>query len=263
MCRFLAFWGKKARRLDYFLIDAPNSLNHQSAGDSSGRPNPDGWGIAYFSDHRPDIIKMSNPAYEDPQFRFIGRQISARILFGHVRRKSYGDVCYENTHPFVKKGWLFMHNGNIPDLEQVVQILQEEVVLPEEYRPKGQTDSEFLFSYVLYLFEIKRAHSVEQKFQILKDIILRIESITPREKFDQLALNFVLANTENLFAYRRNRPLYYRIWGDGILLASEPVDRSPHWQSVEDGSFIVGSKPGEIQVLTRREVQQVNDREWA
>ena len=263
MCRFLAFWGKEARRLDYFLIDAPNSLNHQSAGDSSGRPNPHGWGIAYFSDQQPDIIKMSNPAYEDPQFRFIGRKISARILFGHVRRKSYGDVCYENTHPFVKKGWLFMHNGNIPDLDRVIEKLQRYVTLPREYHPEGQTDSEFLFSYVLYLFEMKKARGVEQKFTILKDIIFRIERMTPREKFPELALNFVLANTDHLFAYRRNRPLHYRLWGGGILLASEPVDCSSHWREVQDGSFIVGNTPGEVRVIADPDPQRVNHREWA
>jgi len=246
MCRLLVYWGSKPKDLRYFLVDAPNSLIKQSYTDDTGKPNPDGWGMAYYIDNELDIVKMPNPAFEDTHFRFLSRHVQANVFFVHVRRKSYGVVRYENTHPFQKDEWVFMHNGNVPRLDGVKEFLESHTPLDKSFQPQGETDSEYIFMQILNRFNLHQARDVEARFTIVRDLMFDIESIIPREETVKLALNIFLTNGEHFFAYRRNRTLMYTQFPDGWLFATEATDKQHSWHNIGEGTFIIGKQPGDI-----------------
>ena len=247
MCRLLVYWGEQPKDLSYFLVNAPNSLIKQSYADDTGRPNPDGWGMAYYIDGELDIVKMPNPAYDDTHFRFLARHVNANVLFAHVRRKSYGVVRYENTHPFKKDEWVFMHNGNVPRLAEIKAYFDKQTPLEAEFQPAGETDSEYIFMQLLNRFQRLGVQTAEERFQVVREFLLEIEGLTPREEQHQLALNIFLTNGEQFFAYRRNRTLMYTRFTKGWLLATEATDKKFNWQGIKDGIFLVGPRPGELQ----------------
>ncbi len=246
MCRLLVYWGSEPKNLSYFLVDAPNSLVKQSYADDTGKPNPDGWGMAYYINGELDIVKMPNPAFEDTHFRFLSRHVNANVFFAHVRRKSYGVVRYENTHPFKKDNWVFMHNGNIPQLDRVKEFLEAEVPLKEDFQPVGETDSEYIFMQILNRFHQEDARSVDERFHIIRELMFQIESVVPREEMTKLALNIFLTNGNHFFAYRRNRALMFTRFLDGWLLASEATDKKNQWEDIGEGIFIIGEQPGKL-----------------
>ncbi len=261
MCRLLVYWGEQPKDLSYFLVDAPNSLVKQSYADDTGRPNPDGWGMAYYINGELDIVKMPNPAFEDTHFRFLARHVNANVLFAHVRRKSYGVVRYENTHPFKKLDWVFMHNGNVPRLDQVKAYFDERTPLGNDFQPVGETDSEYIFMQLLNRFQQFQAQTVEERFDIVKEFLLEIEAITPREEQHHLALNIFLTNGQQFFAYRRNRTLMYTRFTEGWLLATEATDKKYKWRGVKEGTFLVGGEPGDLQFRPARQRQRSSVRQ--
>ena len=147
MCRFVVYWGEKPKNLSDWLLTKENSLLKQSENDISNRPNPDGWGIAYKNGNNINLIKNSQPAYSDHNFMGKAKNINSELLFAHVRRKSHGSVCIENSHPFVDGEWIFMHNGNIPNYNDYKIKIMKKLPKGHKISTDGTTDSEFLFKY--------------------------------------------------------------------------------------------------------------------
>jgi len=248
MCRFLAFWGTNPVPLAHLLIESENCLLKQSKKDESRRPNPDGWGFAYRDGSSLKLIKRAMPAFKDEMFIKEARKIYSDLLFAHVRRKSYGEVRFENTHPFVHKNWIFMHNGNIPDLHsfktKLIKKLPKEIAI----ETKGTTDSEFLFKYFLKFFELNNNCDLYCVLNIIYNIIRQLVQMVKPEDQHLLALNFVLTNSEYIIGFRRNRTLYYYQTNKNTIIASEKVTNQPGWNEVPENHFIVCIRPGEVKL---------------
>ena len=117
MCRLFGMSGGPRRvRATFWLLEAPDSLAHQS------RKEPDGTGLGYYSeDGQPVVDKQPLAAYEDQQFACEAREAESHTFVAHVRYASTGGLTPENTHPFEHSRLLFAHNGvieGLPELEQ-------------------------------------------------------------------------------------------------------------------------------------------------
>ncbi len=249
MCRFIVFWGEKPIKLSYWISEAENSLLKQSERDISQRPNPDGWGFAYQNNGKTQVIKNTDPAYLDSSFRPAADRLYGEMLFAHIRRRSQGPVLMENTHPFVHENWMFMHNGNIPNIEKYKNAMSTRLPSHEAIKTHGTTDSEFLFRYFLHWFRSSKRCDVYCVLNIVSNIIRQLVELTDPEDQKQLALNFMLTNGEFLLGFRRNRTLYYTQVDTGMVISSEPVDKTFHWNEIPENHFVISNAPGDIQLM--------------
>jgi len=185
----------------------------------------DGWGIAYLDDENRWIASRSKKAcYKDPiidEFRDI--KTSMAIL--HARKATGGDVALKNTHPFHfqknLEDYFFCHNGSIGDT----------LNYDMNYIPKGQTDSERLFSCIISTIEKGK------EIEAIKKQLQSLENFT--------GANFIMATKNEAFAtvkYSKN-PEYYRMKlgrNSRLVVVSSEVlpNLSMKWSKLSNGNII-------------------------
>ena len=151
----------------------------------------DGWGIAFFEGMGCRLFLDPKPATRSPVAELVRKYpIHSLNVIAHIRKATQGDVCLQNTHPFMRelwgRYWIFAHNGTLKDFHPP---------LNGNYHPVGTTDSERAFCYLLEA--LRRLFPAGQP---------RVESLysTVREITDELAeygvFNYLLSNGECLFA---------------------------------------------------------------
>ncbi|KUN01214.1 class II glutamine amidotransferase [Streptomyces yokosukanensis] len=262
MCRLFGLISSPLRtRATFWLLDAPDSLTAQS------HREPDGTGLGYFdADGTAEVHKAPIAAYEDRAFAQEAREVESATFLAHIRYASTGGLDVRNTHPFEEDGRLFAHNGVIEGLDELDRHLGE-----DRSAVRGDTDSERFFALVT---RETAAHGGDVSAGIvtaarwvaahLPLYALNIILITPRELW---ALRY--PDTHELYALRRpagghqgarhldhtgrNGRLRVRSahLGDApsVVVASEPMDESPHWQLMEPGELLhVGP---ELEVTSR------------
>jgi glutamine amidotransferase len=127
------------------LID--QSLSSRSAETPT---NGDGFGVGWYSKwERPGLFHSIRPAWNDSNLRDLAANIESHLFMAHVRATSLATVQETNCHPFRYNNWLFVHNGEIFEVEK----FRRELILAVD--PKyfenilGSTDSELMFHLAL------------------------------------------------------------------------------------------------------------------
>jgi glutamine amidotransferase len=175
--------GRRPLPATFWLLEAPDSLAEQS------RRNPDGYGIATFTDNgTARIHKRSAVATEDEDFARRAREERLRAYVAHVRYASAGRRSLENTQPFEIDRRIFAQHGHIDELEALEARLGD-------YRGavRGDTDSERLFALISREIS-RRAGAVEA------GIAAAVEWVAA--ELPLFALNFVLATADDVWAFR-------------------------------------------------------------
>ena len=236
MCRHLAYVGPPVA-LRTLLFDAPHALVRQARTprfQRSGRDNPDGWGVAWGTDPR-DRYRSADPMWDDSSFA--GERESS-FVFAAARYASPGSVRDErNSAPFVAEGWAFSLNGFVSGFRDGFGDVLRALLTPKRRRAiEGDTDSEVVFALVL-----DRLDAGATPGEALGDVtrIVRAESTG--------ALNLLLSDGERIAATALDNSLSVRA-GNGMLVASEPLDDGDSWVEVDNGSLVendlVGPIPG-------------------
>lgn len=105
----------------------------------------DGWGIAFFEGKGVRLFLDPLPSTRSPIAELV-RNYPLRSLnvIAHIRKATQGVVSLENMHPFMRElwgqYWVFAHNGNLPQFRPELE---------GPYIPVGNTDSEFIFCWLL------------------------------------------------------------------------------------------------------------------
>ncbi|HEX5631933.1 MAG TPA: class II glutamine amidotransferase, partial [Gemmatimonadales bacterium] len=112
-------------------------------------PHADGWGLALYEGRAARVFLEPTAAAHSPLARYIRENpIKTLLAVAHVRKRTRGKVCLENTHPFVRVLWgrhlVFAHNGTVKNVRRF------EV---GRFQPVGSTDSEYAFCALLYRLE--------------------------------------------------------------------------------------------------------------
>lgn len=151
MCRWQAYSGN-AIRIEDLLFKAKHSLIDQSMASRSAETptNGDGFGLGWYGSREvPGLFRSIRPAWNDFNLRDLAAQIESPLFLAHVRATSLATVQETNCHPFRYKHWLFVHNGEIFEVEKFRQQLLARVA-PEHFTNiLGTTDSEVLFHLAL------------------------------------------------------------------------------------------------------------------
>ncbi len=126
MCRFIGVMSKSEFDVEEYI-----DILEDTARNGKRSPHGDGWGIWLKNGDFELLHKETVPIWE----RKIRDFPSAKILFVHARKRGdNGKIAIMNTHPFVKKNAVFMHNG---------------VINIEHSCSSGTTDSENMFLYII------------------------------------------------------------------------------------------------------------------
>jgi glutamine amidotransferase len=127
-----------------------------------------------------------------------------------VRKASVGRVSEENTHPFQRGRWLFMHNGTLPQWENNRSRLEELIAPALREKLRGETDSERCF--LLFLTRLMRRcepyqADVESAAAALAETISLLRA-TVETDGEPASTTFLATDGRLLLACRRGRTLY-------------------------------------------------------
>lgn len=142
MCRLLAIVSPT-------IITAQQALGDEQSEDFASLSDfhSDGWGATWMQpDGTLGSCSSIIEADKDPQFSHFMRSNASTEQLIHLRWASEGMATVpENSHPFLRDGFAFMHNGNIAAPELIDQMLDSTA----QSGVQGGTDSERFFAYIL------------------------------------------------------------------------------------------------------------------
>ncbi len=207
MCRLYGMAATHPTRVECELVDAQNSLFHQSRRDARGLENPHGWGMAWFRAGQTRCRRQVRPADESEAYRRIAARTEGTVVVAHVRRATVGRPRLENTHPFRHGDSFLAHNGHIEHFDRVRPALLEEMAPLQRKAIAGTTDSEHFFQLALSLLD---GDTPEAMRKALVEAIRCVRSHFPgREGEQSLALNTLFGHEGQLAGTRLHRSLWY------------------------------------------------------
>ncbi|MCC6898135.1 MAG: class II glutamine amidotransferase [Polyangiaceae bacterium] len=210
MCELFGFSGDRALDLSGWL--GPFRLRGGATGD-----NPDGWGVAWWDDPRPVLIKSPEPGHASAAFAELSSRLRAQLVIAHVRRARHPPVPgMLNTHPFAheccNREWVFAHNGLVPE------VIDWQPTGPL-CLPDGDTDSEHAFCQLLTAVAERYDESSSDGW--IRGLAELAERIAALGKF-----NFLLSEGRLLVAYGHDRLHYLEHddeAGKHVLVATEAL----------------------------------------
>lgn len=262
MCRLFGFRSVIPSMVHRSLIDADNALGVQS------EHHPDGWGVAYYIDSAPHVMKSASTALTDHLFQRVSGIVSSETVVAHVRKATQGDLSVLNAHPFQYGRWVFAHNGDIPEFKQVRKKLLDEVAPHLRRFVLGDTDSEVVF--FLFLSELQRHgplgnnHGIDEVIAALGATVKRVRSICDtKERGHTSLLTLLVTNGATLAATRGGKELFWSSYKtrcsdrdtcpslapecegptetgfvNHLILSSEPLGGENIWHELDDDQVI-------------------------
>ena len=231
--------------------------------------HPNGWGIAFYPDGFVRLIKEPIKMNNGILTKYVKwANLESKIFLAHIRKASAGSESYVNTHPFVRKldnrEITFAHNGTLYGYEELEL---------GGYRPIGETDSEYVFCYLLSQIKKRDIHYWNGDFNGILNIFMEINQYG--------AFNCLFSDGEYLFAYKGvdslngTRDLYFlkreppyemiKMEDDdyninlgnvkncsekGFIIATNPLTNE-YWRSFKEGELMV-FKDGEMIYSNKR-----------
>lgn len=151
MCRWIAYTGGSIRLYDLLFEPKDNLIDQSLSSRSKETPtNGDGFGVGWYgSGEQPGLFHSIRPAWNDFNLRDLALNVESPLFMAHVRATSLATIQETNCHPFRYKNWLFLHNGQIEEIQKFRKELL--LAVDDEYFENilGSTDSELMFHLAL------------------------------------------------------------------------------------------------------------------
>lgn len=219
----------------------------------------DGFGIAFFEGKGVRLFRDNRPGASSPLADLVSLyHIKSLNVIAHIRKATCGNICLENTHPFIRElwgeNWVFAHNGTLEGLE---------VCLNNHYQPIGTTDSEAAFCCLAA--ELKKRFPKKPDEKAIFDAVVDITS----NLANLGVLNFILSNghwmiarcATNLHYVCRKVPFgevqrvdddavidfsKYTNEGDKVtIITTMPLTKNEKWTKMKNGGYVF-FKDGEM-----------------
>jgi glutamine amidotransferase len=206
MCRLFGFRSIIQSQVHSSLIEADNALVTQSS------RHPDGWGVAYYVDECPQLMRSPAHALSDNLFHRLSGVVSSETVLAHVRKATQGVPSVFNCHPFQYGRWTFAHNGDIPDFSTHREALQQ-LIAPRLRRfILGETDSETVFYLLLTALEqlgpLNRRCSIDQLIEAARTTVHQVRQICDCFGAPPSLLTFIVTDGACLLATQGGKELF-------------------------------------------------------
>lgn len=215
----------------------------------------DGWGIAFYEGNGCRSFHDPKPSAHSEIAKFISNYaIKSTVVISHIRKATHGQVCLENTHPFVRemwgRNWAFAHNGKLPGIKKRKL---------ETFHPVGTTDSEHAFCWMLDA--IHRAHPTPPRGR--RALANLIQTLADEIAGGGGIFNMLLSDSRELFAYNTTKLSYLtrrapfgqaRLIDDDLevdfckettpgdivtIIATNPLTKDEPWVALDHGKLYV------------------------
>ena len=258
MCRWLAYSGGRIYLEDLLFTPQQNLIDQSLSSRSAETPtNGDGFGVGWYgARERPGVFRSVRPAWNDFNLRDLAANIESHLMLAHVRATSLATVQETNCHPFRYGNWLFVHNGEIYEIEKLRRDLLMAVGEAYFNNILGTTDSELMFHLALTLGleqdpagalarmaglveRVGRAHGVEESLWMTLGVSDGKTLYGVRYASDGQAptLYYSPAVEE---VYRINPAIEGRLGSAARAIVSEPVGAYPSmWTEAPQGSLLI------------------------
>lgn len=258
MCRWLAYSGGRIYLEDLLFTPQQNLIDQSLSSRSAETPtNGDGFGVGWYgARERPGVFRSVRPAWNDFNLRDLAANIESHLMLAHVRATSLATVQETNCHPFRYGKWLFVHNGEIYEIEKLRRDLLMAVGEAYFNNILGTTDSELMFHLALTLGleqdpagalarmaglveRVGRAHGVEESLWMTLGVSDGKTLYGVRYASDGQAptLYYSPAVEE---VYRINPAIEGRLGSAARAIVSEPVGAYPSmWTEAPQGSLLI------------------------
>ena len=204
-----------------------------------GNANPDGWGVAFYSDKSVTLFKEHKNAAESKLAKFLESYplLKSKLFIAHVRKASVGGSMHQNTHPFVRelngKEYVLAHNGTLRNYLGKLNT--------GRIKPLGKNDSEFLLCYILGQIEKNKIDKWDKKsFGWLQTKLKKIN--------DFGTLNCIFSDGDYLFVYCDKtgyKTLCLSKSEKGVVIARNPLTKEK-WKKMEKGKLLVFKNGGKV-----------------
>ncbi len=273
MCRLFGFRSVIPSQVHRSLLQADNALGIQS------RQHPDGWGVAHYINGSPHLIRSSETALSDTLFHRVSGVVAAETVVAHVRKATQGPKNVLNCHPFQYGGWVFAHNGDIPEFGRCRDAIMQRVNPHLRRFVLGETDSEVVFH--LFLSELSRhgplnrRHGIEPVMDALGETVRIVRDIADGPDAPKPALLTLLATDgTTMAATQGGKELFWSTYKkrcserdtctyfagsceapsetgfvNHLIFSSEPLGGENVWLPMAEGEII--GVDGRMQLLRR------------
>ena len=256
MCRLFGFRSVIQSQVHRSLVQADNALC------SLSEQHPDGWGVAYYVDGTPHLMRSAASALSDRVFQRVSGVVASETVVAHVRKATQGSLSVLNCHPFQHGRWVFAHNGDVPNFARHRETLLAQVSPRLTRFILGDTDSELIF--FLVLTQLLRYGSLGSQFA-LRDITAALSRAltSVRELGEASLLTCILTDGASMVAHQGGKELHYstykKVCGDRsvckhlsaaceapsvdgqvnhLLFASQPLSGENVWQPMREGNIV-------------------------
>lgn len=217
-------------------------------------PHKDGWGITFYEGSGCRTFKDPQPSYNSPIARLVQEYpIKSCAVVSHIRQANRGSVALENTHPFTRelwgRNWTLAHNGQLKGYRK----------LPiGSFRPVGQTDSEYVFCWLLNLLAQRYPHKPRSWPAVFRYIAQCAGTLKEKGIFNMLLSDgqFVMAYcATNLHWITRRAPFGKATLLDEdveidfqqqaapndvvTIIATQPLTTDERWHKIKAGEFVL------------------------
>jgi glutamine amidotransferase len=263
MCRLFGFRSVIQSQVHRSLVSADNALWNLS------EQHPDGWGVAYYVEGTPHLMRSAVTALSDRMFQRVSGVVASETVVAHVRKATQGALSVLNCHPFQHGRWVFAHNGDVPSFGSCREALVAEVSPRLRRYILGETDSEVLFFMVLT--QLLRYGSLSSAFG-LDDVVSAVTHAlslvrrlcdvdAPADK--RSSLTCILTDGSSMVGVHGGKELYFSTYKrrcgdrdvctylsaaceapprDGkvnhLIFSSQPLSGENIWQPMSDGDVV-------------------------
>ena len=190
MCELYGLSSSKAAQIQF-------SLNEFRRHGGIKGDHVDGWGLAYINQRDVRIYREPEAAaLSERMEHIIEHHDPAQVVVSHIRKATQGKVALENTQPYsfelCNRTHIFVHNGNLENVEQALPL--------GHYQPKGDTDSERAFGFLVERLERLWLHGrppLDDRLMLLRKAFNRFDSLG--------TANIIYHDGDYLFAFANER----------------------------------------------------------
>lgn len=261
MCRLFGFRSVIESGVHASLLKADNALGTQS------ERHPDGWGVAYYVDDCPQLMRSPQAALGDQLFHRLSGVAASNTVLAHVRKATQGEKTILNCHPFQHGRWTFAHNGDIPNFPEHREKLQSLIPLSLRRFILGETDSETIF--FLLLGEIERHAALGLPFAVdplagaVRRTMALVREVCELPGQPPCLLTVVITNGHSMVGMHGGKELFFSTYKrrcperdkcnsfsaeceaptargqvNHLIISSEPLQGDNVWQALAPGEIV-------------------------
>jgi predicted glutamine amidotransferase len=256
MCRLFGFRSVIQSQVHRSLVQADNALCGLS------EQHPDGWGVAFYVDGTPHVMRSALSALSDRVFQRVSGVVASETVLAHVRKATQGTLNVLNCHPFQHGRWVFAHNGDVPTFTAHREALLAQVSPRLTRYILGETDSEVIF--FLVLTQLLRYGSLDSRYALV-DVAaaLRRALNSVREICRESLLTCILTDGATMVGHQGGKELHFSTYKtrcsdrqicksltaacegptdtgfvNHLIFSSQPLSGENVWHPMNDGDIV-------------------------